>query len=232
MMGIELSLGDWLLACAMGSIVGLDAVSWPQVMWSRPIVAATLGGLLFDAPAGGFLVGTWLELVLSRHPPFGGARHAETGPAAFTAGAAYGMAQTGAVIGVPAAVVCGWAIGWAGAYSVTVLRVATARLWASSGRARGGAAALARRHRLAMLMDGARGGLLVASLLVPSVLFVRLLSTQPPGSFGLAWSPALAAIGLAGMGGVAARALGTRRRDWPGLAAGGLLGALLAGVLA
>ena len=231
-MGLDLSLGEWLLACALGGLVGLDAVSWPQAMWSRPIVAGTLGGFLFGAPAEGFLVGACLELVLSRHAPFGGARHPETGPAAFTAGAACGLAQSGTVIDVPAAVVCGWAIGWLGTQSVTVLRRATARLAIGPGRGRGGAARLARRHRLAMLLDGVRGGVLVASLLVPSALFVRVLSEHPAGGSGSAWSLALVAIGLAAMGGVAARALGTRRRDWPAFAAGSILGAILAGVLA
>lgn len=231
-MGIDLSLGEWLLACALGGLVGLDAVSWPQAMWSRPIVAGALGGFLFGSPAEGFLVGACLELVLSRHAPFGGARHPETGPAALTAGAACGLAQSGTAIDVPAAVVCGWAIGWLGTHSVTVLRRVTARLATGPGGGGSGAAALARRHRLAMLLDGVRAGLIVAALLVPCALFVRFLAGHPAAGPGAAWSPALVAIGLAGMGGVAARALGTRRRQWPAFAAGSLLGAVLAGVLA
>ena len=231
MTGIELSPGSWVLACVAGVIVGLDEVSWPQAMWSRPIVAATLGGLLFGAPADGFMVGAWLELVLSRHAPLGGARHPEAGPAALTAGAACGLGQTGSLIGVPAAVACGWVIGWLGAYSVRALRGVTARIAAVPRGARDPAAALARRHELAIAFDGARAGLLVAALLVPSALFVRLLSAQPPGGVGPAWTPALAAVGLAGMGGVAARVLAAPRHRWPALAAGGLAGAALAGVL-
>ncbi|WP_419950916.1 PTS sugar transporter subunit IIC [Candidatus Palauibacter sp.] len=231
-MGIDLSLGEWLLACALGGLVGLDAVSWPQAMWSRPIVAGTLGGVLFGAPAEGCLVGACLELVLSRHAPFGGARHAETGPAALTAGAACGLAQSGSAIDVPAAVACGWAIGWLGTRSVTVLRRVTARLATGPGGGWGSAATLARRHRLAMLLDGVRAGLLVASLLVPSALLVRFLSTHPAAGPGALGASALVAIGLAGMGGVAARALGARRRHWPAFAAGGILGAVLAAVLA
>ncbi|WP_420634631.1 PTS sugar transporter subunit IIC [Candidatus Palauibacter sp.] len=232
MMGVELPLSHWLLACGLGAVVGLDAVSWPQGMWSRPIVAGTLGGLLFGAPAGGFLIGAWLDLVLSRHPSFGGARHPEPGPAAFTAGAAYGLAETGSAVGLLAAVAAGWALGWTGAYSVGLLRRLTARLVSGPGGVRGGAGVLARRHRLAMLLDGVRAGLLVAALLVPSALLVRFLSTQSPGGSGLVWTPALAAVGLAGAAGVAARGLGARSRSWPVFAAGGLLGAILARVLA
>ena len=230
MTGVELSAGGWALACLFGALVGLDGVSWPQAMWSRPIVAATLGGALFGAPAEGCLTGAWLELALSRHPPFGGARHPETGPAALTAGAAYAIAGNGAPVGIVAAVAIGWAIGWTGAYSVTLLRRLTPHLVSRSDGFRGGAAALSRRHRLAVALDGLRAGLLVVALFVPSVLFVRFVSTQVPGAAGLAWWPVLAGLGLAGAAGVAARGLGARVRHWPALAAGGLLGILLARV--
>ena len=231
MIGIELTAGAWALACLFGMVVGLDEVSWPQAMWSRPLVAATLGGLLFGAPAEGCLVGVWLELVLSRHLSFGGARHPETGPASFTAGAAYAVAGAGAPIGVVAAVAVGWAVGWTGAHSVTLLRSVTQRLVSRPDGFGGGAAALARRHRLALALDGLRAGLLVAALFVPSALFVRLLSTQPPGAPGAAWWPVAAGLGLAGAAGVTARGLGARAQRWPLLAAGCVLGTLLARVL-
>ena len=232
MTAVELSVGHWALACLLGAAIGLDGVSWPQAMWSRPIVAGTLGGLLFGAPAAGCLVGVWLEIVLSRHPPFGGARHPETGPAAFTAGAAYAIAGGGAPIGIIAAVAAGWAIGWTGAHSVTLLRRVTPSLVSRPEGFRRGAAALARRHRLAIALDGVRAGLLVAALLVPSALLVRMVSTQPSGAAGAAWWPVVAGLGLAGAAGVAARGLGARGRRWPALAGGCLLGTLLARVFA
>ncbi|MDE2664018.1 MAG: PTS sugar transporter subunit IIC [Gemmatimonadota bacterium] len=228
MTGVELTVGDWALACLLGAVIGLDEVSWPQAMWSRPIVAGTLGGMLFGAPAAGCLVGVWLELVLSRHPSFGGARHPEAGPASFTAGAAYAIAGGGTPGGIVAAVAVGWAVGWTGAYSVTLLRRVTPRLVSRPEGFGGGGAALARRHRLAMALDGLRAGFLVAALLVPSTLFVRLLSTQPPGA---AWWPVVAGLGLAGAAGVGARGLGARARHWPALAAGCVLGTVLARVL-
>ncbi len=232
MMGVELSAGDWGLACLIGAAVGLDCVSWPQAMWSRPIVAGTLGGLLFGAPAAGCLVGVWLEVVLSRHPPFGGARHPEPGPASFVAGAAFAVAGGGAPAGVVAAVATGWAIGWTGAYSVALLRRVTPRLVSPPEGFGGGAAALARRHRLAIALDGMRGGLLVATLLIPSVLFVRFVSNPPGGGAELTWWPVPAGLGLAGAAGVAARGLGARRRAWPALAAGMFLGFIIARVVA
>lgn len=230
MIAVELSAAELGLACLIGAVIGLDGVSWPQAMWSRPIVAATIGGALFGAPDAGCVVGAWLELVLSRHPPFGGARHPETGPASFTAGAAFAVAG-GGPIGMTAAVAVGWAIGWTGAYSLALLRHVTPGLVSRSEGFSGGGAALARRHRLATALDGLRGGLLVAALFVPSILFVRLLSTQPPGRTGPALWTVAAGLGLAGAAGVAARGLGARGRHWPALAAGGLLGTLLAGLL-
>lgn len=227
MIGVELSVGDWALACLVGAVIGLDGVSWPQAMWSRPIVAGTLGGLCFGAPAAGCLVGVWLEIVLSRHPPFGGARHPEPGPASFIAGAAHAVAGGGTPAGIVAAVATGWAIGWTGTHSVMLLRRLTPRLVSRPEGFRGGAAALARRHRLAIAMDGLRGALLVAALLVPSVLFVRFLSAQPAGAANLTWWPVLAGLGLAAAAGVAARGLGARRRAWPALAAGMFLGFIL-----
>lgn len=232
MTGVELSAGSWALACLFGAVIGLDEVSWPQAMWSRPIVAGTLGGVLYGAPATGCLVGVWLEIVLSRHPPFGGARHPETGPASFTAGAAGAVAGGGAPAGIVAAVAVGWAIAWTGAYSVTLLRRVTPSLVSRPDGFAGGAAALARRHRLATALDGLRAGLLVAALLVPAVLFVRLLSAQPSGAAGAAWWPVVAGLGLAGAAGVSARGLGARSRHWPALTAGCLLGILLARVFA
>lgn len=231
MTAVELSAGSWALACLFGAVIGLDEVSWPQAMWSRPIVAGTLGGMLFADPAAGCLAGVWLELVLSRHPPFGGARHPETGPASLTAGAAC-AAGGGAPAAIVAAVAVGWAIGWTGAYSVTLLRRVTPSLVSRPDGFPGGAAALARRHRLATALDALRAGLLVAALLVPSVLFVRLLSFQPSGTAGAAWWPVVAGLGLAGAAGVAARGLGARGRHWPALAAGCLLGTLLVRVFA
>ena len=236
----QLSVGAWLLACAAGAGVAVDAVSWPQAMWSRPIVAGTIGGALFGSPVDGFLSGACLELLLSRHSCSGAARRPETGPAALTAGAACGLAADGAgaaaglptAAALPAAVAAGWAIAWVGTYSVSLYRAATARFLAAPDGAGWGPAKLARRHRLAIALDGVRGGLVVGALLVPSALFVRLLSAAGPDALGPAWAPAVAAISLAGVGGSVTRGLGTRRESWHLLLAGGLLGLLLLRVLA
>lgn len=227
MMGFEITIGEWLLVCGLGVLVGLDSVSWPQAMWSRPVVAGTIGGLVFGAPVAGLVVGSWLELVMSRHPPYGAAKYPETGPAALTAGAAYGLADGGSLIGLVGAVLVGWTIGWVGMHSVAALRVLNARLVAEPASYAGSPRELARRHRLAIRLDGVRAGIIVGSLLVPSVLFVRLLDVLEPGRIGAWAAPVLAAMGLAGLTGIGARALGTRPDRWPAFIAGTVLGGLL-----
>ena len=78
---LYLGPGTWILAVLGGGLLGMDAVSWPQVMVSRPLVSATVGGWLMGNPAAGMLVGAVLEVYALRHPPFGAAKYPDTGPA-------------------------------------------------------------------------------------------------------------------------------------------------------
>jgi len=228
MTGLELTPGSWILVTALGALLGLDAIAWPQTMISRPIVAGMLGGALFGAPGSGFLAGAWLELVAARHPPFGGARYPETGPAALIAGAAFALSDTRSILPLMAAVLAGWTIGWVGMHAIASLRAYNARLIGDPEVVRGDAAEIARRHRLAIRLDGLRAAALTGTLFVPAVLAVRWLETWggDPGPASL--SVGLAAVGLAALGGVAARVLGGRRQAWPAFVAGGLAGLLLA----
>jgi len=89
---LYLGPGTWILAVLAGGIVGMDAVSWPQVMVSRPLVSATIGGALLGNPAAGMLTGALLEVLTLRHPPFGAAKYPDTGPAGLVAGASYAAA--------------------------------------------------------------------------------------------------------------------------------------------
>ncbi len=228
MMDVEITVGEWLLASMLGALVGLDAVSWPQAMWSRPIVAATIGGLIFGNPVAGFLVGLWLELVMSRDPPFGAARYPETGPAALTAGAALALAGSSSAPALMGSVLVGWTIGWVGMHSIAVTRRANARLVAKPAVFGGRTSEVARRHLACIRLDAARAGLIVGALLVPSVLVVRGIAAFPRLEFATNLGGWFSAVGLAALTGIGARALGTRRREWPALMAGAAAGALLA----
>ncbi|HWV56262.1 MAG TPA: PTS sugar transporter subunit IIC, partial [Longimicrobiales bacterium] len=77
------------LLLVLGGFIGLDATSAPQLMISRPIVAATLSGLAFGHPAEGMLLGVILEAFSLVILPVGAAKYPESGTAAAAAAAAY-----------------------------------------------------------------------------------------------------------------------------------------------
>jgi PTS system mannose-specific IIC component len=71
----------------VGTIAGLDLVSVPQAMLSRPLVAGFLGGVAGGRPLTGLAVGALLELFAFETLPVGAARYPDWGPAAAAAGA-------------------------------------------------------------------------------------------------------------------------------------------------
>ena len=149
----------WGLLLALGVWAALDGVSVGQFMVSRPLVTASLTGLILGDPGTGLILGVFLEVVHLGGIPAGAARLPEPGPAAIPAaagaivlGGAGGLAL-GAAAGVLLAILGGW----------TVVRQ---RRW--QGRLVAGAtvegtpiAGLNRALLIALLLDGVRGGLLV-----------------------------------------------------------------------
>ncbi|MDB4915831.1 MAG: phosphotransferase system sorbose-specific subunit [Gemmatimonadetes bacterium] len=135
-----------LLPLAMlGGVLGLDVVSFPQMMVSRPLVAATLGGALAGDATMGLVVGVTLELIALATLPFGASRYPEWGSASVVGGAiasALHTEQAGALtIGVLAAL----ATAWVGGLTLVQIRL--------------GIAWLARRRRPA-LDAGSRGAVI------------------------------------------------------------------------
>jgi mannose/fructose/N-acetylgalactosamine-specific phosphotransferase system component IIC len=100
----------------LGGVVGLDVVCFPQMMFSRPLVAATLAGAFVGDATTGILVGAVLELVALATLPFGASRYPEWGSAAVVGGAmgaALHTERAGALtIGVLAALATAWLGGW------------------------------------------------------------------------------------------------------------------------
>ena len=78
--------GPLALLIVLGGVVGLDGVSFPQAMISRPLVSATIGGAVCGNPAAGLLVGVLLECFALETMPFGASRYPEWGPASLVAG--------------------------------------------------------------------------------------------------------------------------------------------------
>jgi mannose/fructose/N-acetylgalactosamine-specific phosphotransferase system component IIC len=100
----------------LGAVVGLDVVCFPQMMYSRPLVAATLAGAFVGDATRGLLVGVVLELIAIATLPFGASRYPEWGSAAVVGGAVSATLHTdraGVVtIGVLAALATAWVGGW------------------------------------------------------------------------------------------------------------------------
>ena len=65
----------------LGAVLGLDVVSFPQAMISRPLAAATFAGALVGRPGHGLIAGAMLELFALETLPFGASRYPEWGSA-------------------------------------------------------------------------------------------------------------------------------------------------------
>ena len=204
----------------------MDAVSWPQVMISRPLVSATIGGWLLGNPAAGILVGAVLEMFALRHPPFGAAKYPDTGPAGLVAGASFAAAGGVAIGALLVSVAVGWALAWVGTVTVHVRRRLNERIMSPAVELAADPGLLEQRHRLAIWLDALRGGILVAAFLVPSVLAVTLAVGTGPSDLGR-YAIASLVLGLAASAGAAGRASAFGVRGGPLLLVGAGLGLLL-----
>jgi len=224
----ELSLGPgtWILAVLAGGVLGMDAVSWPQVMVSRPLVSATIGGWLLGNPAAGMLVGAVLEIYALRHPPFGAAKYPDTGPAGLVAGASYAASGGAAMGALLLSIAVGWGLAWIGTVTVHVRRRLNERIMSPAGVLAADPGLLEQRHRMAIWLDALRGAILVAAFLVPSVLAVTLVVGTGPSSLGR-YAIASLVLGLAASAGAAGRASAFGVRGWPLILVGAGLGLLL-----
>src|SRR5919108_5711730 len=111
-----------LTIALLGAIIGLDVVSFPQAMISRPIVAATVAGFVLGTPSGGLLVGATLELIALETLPVGASRYPEWGSASVVGGAlfAWHPEEPGGVLVL--ATLGALATAWLGGWSMYLLR--------------------------------------------------------------------------------------------------------------
>lgn len=87
----------------LGAVVGLDMVSFPQMMLSRPLVSATIAGAFVGRPAAGLLMGAVLELIALETLPFGASRYAEWGTAGLVGGVVIASQPQGSAGALPVA---------------------------------------------------------------------------------------------------------------------------------
>ena len=164
----------------LGGMLGLDVVCFPQMMFSRPIVAATVAGAFVGDANTGVLVGATLELIALATLPFGASRYPEWGSAAVVGGAIAAALHTeraGALtIGVLAALATAWISGW------TLVKLRQWNAW------------MARRKRPG-LDAGARGTVIGLQLAGLTADFIRaaLLTAI---AYGLIFPVANATVGV------------------------------------
>lgn len=122
MMDVLLLLIDILPLAVLAGVIGLDVVSFPQVMVSRPIVAATIGGAFVGAPLSGLLCGAAMECLALEALPVGASRYPEWGSSSVVAGAIaaqgaepYAFPTAGALT---CAVLIGIATAWVGGWTM------------------------------------------------------------------------------------------------------------------
>lgn len=155
----------WIAAFFLGGAVGLDATSFPQAMYSRPLVAGAFGGLVLGRPVEGAMIGALIEFFSLPVLPFGAAGYPEGGTAAVAAAVAYASITD---VMHPdllfLAVVLGLLLSNASGFSVRLLRIRNGR---AVGRRQEGApiapSQLQRGHLAAMGYDYLRGGLVTAA---------------------------------------------------------------------
>jgi len=124
-------LADLLPLALLAGVIGLDVVSFPQVMISRPIAGATIAGAMFGAPVAGLVCGAALECLALESLPVGASRYPEWGSASVVAGAVAALGADAAAMPRPGAfviaVVIGIATAWLGGWTMVRHRRLIAR---------------------------------------------------------------------------------------------------------
>jgi len=173
---------DLLPVALLGGLLGLDTVSFPQAMVSRPLVAATLAGTLFGHAVSGLLVGAALELVALDTLPFGASRYLEWGAASVVGGAIFATHPSHPPGAMEMSMVAALATAWIGGWTMVKLRERNA-VWAARRREAldaGARGAVVELQLLGMSADFARGALLA---ILAYALFAPL-TTAAIGTWG------------------------------------------------
>lgn len=219
---------DWLQLlplAVLGAVLGLDVVSFPQAMISRPIVASTLAGAMLGHPERGLVMGVALEFFALESMPFGASRYPEWGSASVVGGALFAMTPDGTPAAMTLAALAALAAAQLSGLSMVALRQLNARLARGQQRqlAAGSGAAVTRLQFAGMAADLLRGGALtMLALAVFTPLRVAILATFTfPNTLSRAVVVSVAsAVGLAAVWKVTSTTPGARWWLLGGLALG------------
>jgi PTS system mannose-specific IIC component len=123
------NISDLAIIGMLGAVLGLDVVSFPQAMLSRPLVACTLSGALLGSAPSGLMLGALVEFFALETLPVGASRYPEWGSSSAVGGALVGSQPTLSAGGLLIAVVATLAMAWVGGWSMVQLRRLNA-VWA------------------------------------------------------------------------------------------------------
>jgi mannose/fructose/N-acetylgalactosamine-specific phosphotransferase system component IIC len=223
-----LSLDAILLLVCWGTLVGLDLVSVPQAMISRPIVAGSLAGLLAGDAEAGIRVGVLFELFALDVLPIGAVRYPDYGPATVVAAALAAGAPWELGLGLSAAL--GLVVAVVGGATLQLVRRSNARAiqHRAAALAAGESGAIRLLQYGGLLRDAARGAGLTLGGLVLAWAVSQWLNLDRATAVGLTLVAVGSALAAAVSGAIRSAGRETRLR-W--LIAGAVLGTLLAVLL-
>jgi len=169
-----MSLLEALPIALLGALLGLDVVSFPQAMISRPIVAATAAGAFIGNPPGGLLIGVVLEMIALDTLPFGASRYPEWGSAGVVGGALFASQPGGMPGALPACLLAALLTASISGWSMVMLRrMIAGRLARTRDELEAGSRdALLSLHLSGMSLDLLRGGLVT---IVAMAIFAPLV---------------------------------------------------------
>ena len=212
----------------LGALLGLDAVSFPQAMISRPIVAATLGGALVGEVGKGLVIGVILELFALETLPFGASRYPEWGSASVVGGALLGMQSEVSGGALAMCTLAALLIAFIGGWSMVQHRKLIAH-WAGNLReqiAAGSTEAIMTLQLRGLTSDIVRGALVTFVALLVFVPLTKIVLATGTFDTGLARNLVVAAAGAVGAGAVWKVVHTTKGAPWyffGGLIVGGTL---------
>lgn len=216
----------------LGAVLGLDVVSFPQAMVSRPIVASTLAGALIGQSGRGLMMGVALEFFALESMPFGASRYPEWGSASVVGGVLFAQTADGTAAAMMVAALAALLTASLGGSSMVLMRRANA-VWARRQQARisrGSGSAVVALQLVGMTSDLLRGGVLtLLALLVFVPLHEAVMATvtiSPVLSRAVVVSVA-SAVGLAAVWKVVHTTVGARWYLLGGLAMGFVIAAVL-----
>lgn len=156
----ELSVQVVIALLLWGTLVGVDLVSGPQAMISRPLVAGTIAGWIAGDVHTGLRIGVIFELFALDVLPVGAARYPDYGPATVAA-VVLGLG-TPWQLGIGLSVAFGLVLGLLGGWTLQLVRRSNARAIQrrSAALAAGESSAIRRLQYAGLLRDTARGFIL------------------------------------------------------------------------